>query len=1434
PSHPLEAGPLIQSAARAVETGIGLGVLGAGQFTGRHVSPGVRGNAARVNAAIGIAQGFPFVRYGLRRLLGRNVADLILHVPGILSLTLSGNVLGLLVVGSESLRLLTEVISRRHAWQRYEERIEGVASALPGAIIRIESGERTPHGADVVEGTGTGVGRHGLPIAVVPGAYLPAGTRLYGGPFVLQLQAPRPFAPAERPAPPAPTVFERYASVVSRLSLAYSTVTSLLFRSFAPTVAGMLLVSPRTAMVGLDSADIGASARVLRAGVIVVGTRANRVIRRPDVLFIDHPRPLTDGFEITTATTAGGTDATELLDVAAGVAAAAGSPWGGALAWPGAKPAANGSFDGHVARAEIDGAQYSLGPCDLDLVPAALQHQHRSERILALKRGGEPAGFLVLRPRLAAAAQDLVEEARRHRTEIFMVCDEETPSIQSLAERTGISVISRIGPVAAIQSQQATGAVVAYLSDSSDAAEAFEACDLAIGLSSGRSSRFPARADLLAPDLAGVAAILEAGRRRDLAVRDSVLLSAVGNVAGAVWGIRGRPGLARASQVVYLTSLAALAAGWVRLRGGERPVASITRLVDPRPERWGRRNVADVLRALRTTRDGLTSAQALERRHAERPPAARSGMAQAILQQLRSPLTGVLAAGGAISVALGSTIDAIMIAATIGANALVGAWQERQAGQAVAALQRIGSSSSAVLRDGRVVHVPTEEIVSGDVLVLAPGTRIAADARLISATNLEIDEAALTGESFPVSKTAEGGTAADRVVLAGTDVTVGTGHAVVFAVGSRTRIGATAAALAIDETRASPLGVRLNLMLRQVLPLAAVGGLIVVASGLLRGASPLSQLAIGAAIAIAAVPEGLPLLAGVGEAAVARRLAAHGALVRRLSSVEALGRVDVACADKTGTLTEGRLSVRLVATLAEDVPVTGEIADDARRVLVAAAYATPHPSAVDAISHPTDVAIREGAMTAGLDAILMAERSEESSFEATRPFHAAIVGDTLFLKGAVEELEPRCDRILAAGQVQTLDVEGRAHLLARATALAEQGLRVLLVAEGSVGPAIDDPASLTALGFIGIADPLRRDVPEAVRRCREAGIRIIMLTGDHPATARTIAREAGLLDGKGIVLTGAQVAELSNEELDRRLEDTVVVARVAPLDKLRIVESLQRGGHTVAMTGDGVNDGPALRLADVGVAMGIGGTEVARQAAGIVLADDNFSTLVEALVEGRSFWRNIRRALGLLLGGNLGELGLMVGASVMGLAPPLITRQILAVNMVTDVLPSLAVALQPPETRTLSALAREGTAALGGPLRNDVLRRGLVTAGPSLAAYLFSLGTSGLAEARSVAFASIISTQLAQTLDAGRAEGSLTRSVLAAVTGSAGLLLAGLTLPPLQSFLGLVVPSPLGWLLIGGSAMAAVAFSRFAGYRLLSPVPIGRLLPGPRAAVTSS
>jgi len=525
------------------------------------------------------------------------------------------------------------------------------------------------------------------------------------------------------------------------------------------------------------------------------------------------------------------------------------------------------------------------------------------------------------------------------------------------------------------------------------------------------------------------------------------------------------------------------------------------------------------------------------------------------------------------------------------------------------------------------------------------------------------------------------------------------------------------------------------------------------------------------------------------------------ALVRRLSSVEALGRVDVACCDKTGTLTRGKLAVTVLDDLRDAHPFSADAGATARGVLLAAALASPAPDALDALAHPTDGAVLAAASDAGLEQELRVARRDEAPFDPVRSLHATALADRVCIKGAAEVLTPRCTRALTGRSPAPLDDGGRAALLARAESLASRGLRVLMVAEGPPDVPVEDPQGLTALGFVGISDPLRAGVSEAVRRCGAAGVRVVMLTGDHAATARAIAADAGLPLGDGAVLTGEEVAEIDNGELTERLELASVVARITPIDKLRIVECLQGAGHTVAMTGDGVNDAPALRLADVGVAMGAAGTEVARHAADLVLADDRFETLTEALIEGRSLWANLHGALGLLLGGNLGEVGLMTGAALFGRGAVLGPRQILAINLVTDVLPAVAVAAQPPRERDLRQLSREQRDAFDEQLIAEILRRGIATAVPALAATLAAVGIG--AQASTVAFGSIIVTQLAQTLQAGRSENQLSRPVLAAIGGSGGILALCLGLSPLRRFLALPAPTPASLALIAGSAPSA-------------------------------
>jgi calcium-translocating P-type ATPase len=1399
PSHPLDPAPVIQSTARVIGSGLGLALFAVRRAVGRPAEDS--GRAAHVAGAIGIVEGLPPVERGLEELLGRNGAQLALSGLSIISLTFAGNALGLAVSGAAALRLMTAVRARRSTWRRYEERLGKAEPAHPGARIELEPGERVPLKATVLSGFGTAISRGGELVAVAPGESLDAGMRLSGGPITVELEGEPGFVPRTRETPPTPTAYDRYLNLLPPVSLGYAALTGVLTRSMGRALTALLLVNPRAALIGAESADNGAAARVLRQGVIVVGSREKRPISRPDALVIECPRALSDGLELSCARSlVEDLSEDDVLRLAAGVAAAAGSPWGDVFRSNDAVAAVDGTFDGRIASAEIDGDRWLLAPArsqgDGTCYVLELRHGRRSASV----------GRIELQLRAAAGLGQLLAACRRWQVPIELV-GHESASADALAARAEVEPVEGSARDR-VHAHQGKGGVVAVLSDSAHAAHVFAECDLAIALSSGRGGHFAARADLLATDLSSVAAIIDAGGRRDAAVRDAVLASVGSNVAGAAWGVGGNPRFERGSQATYVAALAAIGAGYPRLAGGSRTRSVRERLSDPQPERFGRQSIDEVLAAVRSSRQGLSTAQARSRSSPHVEDGSRNELADAVLDQLRSPLTGILAGGAALSLLLGAVGDVAMIAAVIVANTAVGAWQERQAGRAAEALQRLSARTANVLRDGERDTVDADELVPGDVVLLAAGDRVPADARLIESDELEVDEAALTGESVPVAKTAEGGTDSTRVVLEGSDVMVGTGRAVVVAVGRNTRMGATTVAVALDETGESPLGRRLSQMFRQGLPVIVGGGLLVTISGLLWGQPLVPQLALGTSIAVAAVPEGLPLLAGVAQAAVARRLANRDALVRRLAAVEAFGRVDVACADKTGTLTEGRLALTHIAGIGGEPESVDGLSTPGRMILDAAALASPHPDAPESTSHPTDMAIIEAAEREGSEVMRDAVREDEHPFEPSRGFHATRTSERLFVKGAAEVIAPRCQRARRDGGEEPLPEGGAEQLLRRADSLSAQGLRVLMVAEGSPDTPIEDPDQLVALGFVGISDPLRPDVPAAVQRCNAAGVRVVMLTGDHPATAAAVAREAGLATDDEALLTGSELGDLDDAQLDQALEKVGVIARITPLDKLRIVEALQRRGHVVAMTGDGVNDAPALRLADVGVAMGRSGTDVAREAADVVLADDDFSTLVETLVEGRGFWHNIRRALGLLLGGNLGELGMMVAASAVGVAAPLTTRQVLAVNLVTDVLPALAVAVQEPEHRNLSALSREGAASLDAPLRHNIMRRAIATGMPSFAAYLLATRITDQARARAIAFASVVAGQLAQTLDLGRLEGHLSREVRAAVAGSAVFVGAAVAFPPFQRFLGLALPTPAGLILCGVAALASLLISR--------------------------
>jgi magnesium-transporting ATPase (P-type) len=717
---------------------------------------------------------------------------------------------------------------------------------------------------------------------------------------------------------------------------------------------------------------------------------------------------------------------------------------------------------------------------------------------------------------------------------------------------------------------------------------------------------------------------------------------------------------------------------------------------------------------------------------------------------------------------------------------------------------------------------------------------------VLEVSGLQTDEANLTGEPFPVTKHPEpvaAASIADRtsMLYEGTSVAAGRGTAVVVATGGSTEVGRSMAA---TRGAAPPTGVetRLEAITNTTLPMAMGAAGAVVAAGMLHGRPLRDSLGAGVSLAVASVPEGLPFLVNAAQLASARRLSQHGALVRNPRTVEALGRVDTLCFDKTGTLTEGRIALAAIddtssnSVLDESGAGPGtDLAAAHRAVLAAGLRATPARRRDQPMEHLTDRAVVEGAESASIvrQAGLPGwRRLAVLPFEPNRGLHATLASadhpgpdaDALLsVKGAPETVLPLCTHLAHRGKRVALNASARRRLDRRLERLTGKGYRVLAVAERTDRArhrlVEDEVKGLTLLGFLALSDPVRPAAAASVRALRDAGVQIIMITGDHPGTAEAVARRLDVLNG-GKVITGPELDELDDSALDRLLPEVRVVARGTPAHKVRVVRAFQRLGRTVAMTGDGANDAPAIRLAEVGIALGRRATPAARAAADLVITDERLETILAALVEGRGMWASVRQALGILVGGNLGEIAFTVLGSAISGQSPLNTRQLLLVNLLTDLAPALAIALRPPGSSTGSntELLREGPeASLGEALTQDITNRAITTAGAATAAWTAARFTGRPTRARTVALAALVGSQLGQTL----ATGGPSPAVLASSLGSAAALAAIIQTPGVSQFFGCTPLGPVGWTIAGGAATA----STLLGPLLPSSLPpvLGRL-----------
>lgn len=842
---------------------------------------------------------------------------------------------------------------------------------------------------------------------------------------------------------------------------------------------------------------------------------------------------------------------------------------------------------------------------------------------------------------------------------------------------------------------------------------------------------------------------------------------------------------------------------------------------------------------------------------------------QILWKQLAATMVLVLIVAALISIALRDYTNTAAILVIVAFNAILGVHQEYQARQAISALKRLAVSTVKVRRDGHIQEISARGLVPGDIVLLETGNLVAADYRLLESISLRIQESSLTGESESVDKQVQALEAndlalADRHNMAymGTTITYGRGLAVVTATGNDTELGQIATAIQTVKPKSTPLQQRLDQLGGRLALITVVLVLVIFGLGLRRGEELSLMFLTAVSLAVAAVPEGLPAVVTITLALGATRMIKRQALIRKLPAVETLGSVTVICSDKTGTLTENRMTATFLAVEGHEVDLSQSLAELGKGAdLSNLLEETPEltwlltgamlcndaivetdadiPHSLQAVGDPTEGALVMAAAHMGLSKIESEKslpRITEQPFDAERkrmttlhklpPITESmptairlIVSDLLglgeashivFTKGGVGSLLAVTSRVWVNGQAIPLNNESRQKIMAGNDRLARNGMRVLGVAFRPLVSATIDleykpstdhsdrlEQNLIFIGMIGLIDPIRLDVKDAILTCQEAGIRPVMITGDHPLTAQAIARKLGIVPNDR-VLTGPDISRLSSQALQERVETISVYARVSPQNKLDIVKALQQRGHIVAMTGDGVNDAPALKQADIGIAMGITGTDVAKEAADMVLLDDNFATIVAAIREGRVIYDNIRKFIKYTLTGNAGELWVILLAPLLGMPLPLIPIQILWINLLADGLLALALSVEPAERRIMGRPPRRPNESIfSRGMGRDIIWIGL-SLGLLLLSIAYHYWSIGQVNWQTMVFTTLALSRvwMAEAMRTDR--DSLwriglfsNRPLLSAVAITLGLQMAVIYLPALQAIFKTTALSPI-------------------------------------------
>jgi Ca2+-transporting ATPase len=868
------------------------------------------------------------------------------------------------------------------------------------------------------------------------------------------------------------------------------------------------------------------------------------------------------------------------------------------------------------------------------------------------------------------------------------------------------------------------------------------------------------------------------------------------------------------------------------------------------PPAWHALAADAVFATLGTTPNGLTSGDAA-RRLAEHGPneltAHKSVSAwETFVAQFKNVLILILLSATILSGFLGHTLEAVVITIIVLFAVLLGFIQEHRAGRALEALRQMAAPTARVVRDGEEVVVPAKDLVPGDAVVIRTGDRVPADARLTQSINLKVDESALTGESVAVDKIITPLDDAslpvgDRrnMIYAGTIASYGRGRAVVAATGMSTEFGQIARMVESVDAGRTPLQENLDRLGAALGKAALVVVTIVVLVGLARGLPPIEMFMFGIALAVAVVPEALPAVVTISLAIGVRRMVKRQALVRRLPIVETLGSTSVICSDKTGTLTKNEMTVRQLCVDRQTIDVSGTGYDPAGELTRDGAVMPPSPAvqlllraavlASDARlinrdnrwtidGDATEGALLVAAMKAGLDP---ARLSEEEPREAEIPFtsdrrrmttlHGSASRLVAYSKGAAEDIIAGCTRLHSAGGDVALTPADRDWFRSVEQQMAANGLRVLAIATKEGASTSDAESGMTLIGLVAMLDPPRPEARAAVETCRHAGIRAVMITGDHPLTARAVAQELGML-GDQRVVTGQELNAMTDETLARDVSEIAVFARVSPADKLRVVGAWQTRGNIVAMTGDGVNDAPALKKADIGIAMGITGTDVSKEAAGMTLLDDNFATIVAAVEEGRVVFGNIKKYLMYLLSCNVGEIILLAGSVIAGLPLPLTAVQILYVNLATDGLPALALAIDPPDDDLMQRRPRDPRIGVfTRPVVAILLTAGVWSAVVNMTLFVLLLNSGrALEEAMALTFVTLVLIQFFNAYNCRSDRHSVFHRPFAnrwlnlAVGWEIVLLIAIVYVPFFQPAFGTFRLTLADWALVGGLGFSIV------------------------------